>query len=617
MSLAEVFKRLTEHLKIYIFLLKYQNPSHWPYSRFASNNILLKFHSLPGIAVKNNWKKFRIYNTEFNLTKQIDWYFSEKKNYGWPFFYYSKINYRAGNPYGDVRINWELSRLQFLPAMAVTDEDLAKDILKDWMTKNPYVHGPAYLASMEVALRWLSIYWAACLFKKPLEQSLLRNITGLAVASGKFIKSRLSTHSSAGNHLIVEAVGLFWLGKALEDTGVGNQWMDMARNILKAQVPRQISPDGSNKEQSFWYLGFVLDALFHYILLEDRTKVPSEVWNRVEKMLEFVDDMISSDGSFPDYGDRDDGFVFRIRGDYDESPFPGLLSIGAYFYDRPEWYRESRQSRERLGFWTEKEGQNFQFAESNEVQSEFSKQLETKLYDHGGMTLMKWGKGKLLFRHARLGLGNTYGHGHADALSMLFSWQDVPVLIDLGSGQYNGNQDIRSFFRSTIAHNTVEIGGKDQAKMLGPFMWRKSYETNLAGAGISPFFYAEANHDGYVRDFSIIHNRRIEWTSREQIVIYDSFSGSNGVAMRGAFHFGINCCNISYKENHIEANFGNFKVSLLFPHDIEIKSYFGSVRPFLGWRSTVYGKWEPIHSLIFHGNITKDYQCRIVLKIEE
>lgn len=72
---------------------------------------------------------------------------------------------------------------------------------------------------------------------------------------------------------------------------------------------------------------------------------------------------------------------------------------------------------------------------------------------------MKWSKGRLLFRHAQLGLEPTYGHGHADALSILFYWDNTPVLIDLGSGQYNGNQAIRNFFRSTTAHNTIEIGG--------------------------------------------------------------------------------------------------------------------------------------------------------------
>ena len=234
MSLAEIVKRLAESSEIYWSRVKYRDPSQWPYKRFAPNGISLKLHVLPGCPLSNNLRQYRIYNYSFDLTKKLDWYFTDQRNSRWPECHYSKINYRPGNPHGDVRINWELNRLQFLPVMAVADEDLAKNILKDWMTCNPYVHGPAYLASMEVALRWLSIYWAICLFKQPLEKDLELDLTGLAVASGKFIESRLSTHSSAGNHLVVEAVGLFWIGKALEGSRIGNQWIEQGKEHIKS-----------------------------------------------------------------------------------------------------------------------------------------------------------------------------------------------------------------------------------------------------------------------------------------------------------------------------------------------------------------------------------------------
>ena len=275
MSPAEVTKRLIELAGIYCSRIKYRDPSQWPYRRFAPDEISLKLNVLPGYPIAIDWGRYQIYNYKFDLRKKLDWYFSDQGNLRWPVCHYSKIDYRPGNPCGDVRINWELNRLQFLPAMAISDEKLARSIINDWMIKNPYVHGPGYLASMEVALRWLSIYWAACLFKQPIEKPLLQSLSGLAVASGKFIESRLSTHSSAGNHLIVEAVGLLWAGKALEGSRIGDRWIDKAKSILREQVLKQINPDGSNQEQSFWYLGFVLDALFHYFLLEDPSK-----WNR-------------------------------------------------------------------------------------------------------------------------------------------------------------------------------------------------------------------------------------------------------------------------------------------------------------------------------------------------
>jgi hypothetical protein len=230
MSPVEIVKRLVESFGIYYSRLKYRDPSKWPYRRFAPKGISLKLNMLPGCPLTNDWGQYQVYNYHFDLAKRLDWYFSDQDNIKWPVSHYSKINYRPDNPYGDVRINWELSRLQFLPAMAISDEKLAKSIIKDWMTKNPYVHGPAYLSSMEVALRWLSIYWAACLLKQPLEKHFEMDLTGLAVASGKFIESHFSTHSSAGNHLIVEAVGLLYLAGADAGSETQRQPNDRARD---------------------------------------------------------------------------------------------------------------------------------------------------------------------------------------------------------------------------------------------------------------------------------------------------------------------------------------------------------------------------------------------------
>ncbi|MFH1294041.1 MAG: alginate lyase family protein, partial [Pseudomonadota bacterium] len=473
MSFIEVLKRLREYLTICYTRVRYRNPVEWPYSRFGKDEIQFIFHTMPGVPLEIYQKHYNIYNYEIDLTEPIKWNFSETKDMRWPDYHYAKIKYRTGNPYGDVRINWELNRLQFLPVMAATNEKLARSIVIDWLEKNPYVHGPSYLSSMEVALRWVSIYWAACLFKAPLDTSLRQSLAGLALVSGKFIESRLSTHSSAGNHLILEAVGLFWIGKALQKEKIGNEWIEKARKILWEQVLVQLNPDGTNQEQSFWYLGFVIDALFHYILLEDREVIPRQVLERIRQATEFVHEMVLPGGSFPDYGDRDDGLVCRAGCTYRESPFPGLLSIGAYLFDRSDWLRDCYSAVARLKFWTGDTMKQPPVAEPTNRQFAYSDEPQIKTYADGGMTLMKWGKGSLLFRHAPLGSGDTCGHGHADALSVLFHWNNVPILIDLGSGQYNGNQDIRNFFRSTIAHNTIEIGGINQAKILGPFLWER------------------------------------------------------------------------------------------------------------------------------------------------
>lgn len=103
---------------------------------------------------------------------------------------------------------------------------------------------------------------------------------------------------------------------------------------------------------------------------------------------------------------------------------------------------------------------------------------------------------------------------------------------------YQRRSSYSQFFRSTIAHNTVEIGGKNQATIIGPFMWKKSYKAALKKAGESPVLHAEASHDGYIKKFSVIHTRKIEWPALHQMEILDFFSGKGEVQLRGAFHLG-------------------------------------------------------------------------------
>lgn len=619
MNSTEILKRVGEYLQIYHSQVKYRTPSKWPYSRFCSDHVELVVHSLPSVALENDWKSFSVYSWSFNLTKPLDWYFSPTGG-GWPVSHYATINYRPGNEHGDIRINWELNRLQFLPVMSVTDQVLAKKILTDWLVGNPFLHGPGYSAAMEVALRWLSVYWAVCLFDQPLDKSLKDSVTGLAVASGQFIESRLSTHSSAGNHLIVEAVGLFWIGKALENSRYGVRWMTRARTILWEQICRQLNPDGANQEQSFWYLGFVIDALFHYVLLEDRSEIPAQVWERIEKSLEFMNDLVLPDGSFPDYGDRDDGFAFRMGSSYGESPFPGLLNIGSVFFNRPEWRRDTCEGNKRLAFWTGRRFDNVAISNKTLGSSGCPDYPIVKEYKDGGMTLMLWGHGRLLFRHAPLGLASTFGHGHADALSVLFYWKNTPVLVDLGSGQYNGDQSIRNYFRSTIAHNTVEIGGENQSRILGPFMWDKSYNATMndarAKVDVSSICCAEASHDGYLDEFSVIHTRRVSWLKPNNLVICDSFTGRDGVGLRGAFHLGCSH-SVVQKGNTIEAQYDEFSISFVFPTNLSVKTYNGSNEPFIGWKSTVYGNWTPIDSIVFTGVTQESSSFRIELVITE
>ena len=60
-------------------------------------------------------------------------------------------------------------------------------------------------------------------------------------------------------------------------------------------------------------------------------------------------------------------------------------------------------------------------------------------------------------------------HSHADALSVEVRYAGVDILADPGTYCYHGERAWRSYFRSTIAHNTAELGGRSQSSERGPF----------------------------------------------------------------------------------------------------------------------------------------------------
>jgi hypothetical protein len=291
-----------------------------------------------------------------------------------------------------------------------------------------------------------------------------------------------------------------------------------------------------------------------------------------------------------------------------------LLAVGGNYFGRGEWIRDPSCGQG----W-------FQFCDGDKKEAIAEKHTSAKIigeqppsmktYPDGGMTMMKRGDGRLLFRHSHLGLGNTCGHGHADALSVLFYWKQKPVLIDNGSGQYNGDQTIRNYFRSTLAHNTVEIGGKNQAEIVGPFLWKQSYQTRVTDRSDASDFFIEAEHNGYHKELSIVHRRKVEWATDRRILITDSFHGKGEQPIKGAFHLG-RCSEVQMKNGSVVVFFGTFRLKMNFPENVKIFVENGSVDPFLGWRGRRYAQWEAIYSVLFSSVATSGQSYQIELSVD-
>jgi hypothetical protein len=108
-------------------------------------------------------------------------------------------------------------------------------------------------------------------------------------------------------------------------------------------------------------------------------------------------------------------------------------------------------------------------------------------------------------------------HAHADALSFQLWWDGRPVVVDPGTYTYEPGAD-RAWFRSTRAHSTVVVDGRDQFRLWGAFRSGPLPKVALR--------YARENavEASVVLPGRIRHVRRIEWEGND-VRVFDTLEG--------------------------------------------------------------------------------------------
>lgn len=104
------------------------------------------------------------------------------------------------------------------------------------------------------------------------------------------------------------------------------------------------------------------------------------------------------------------------------------------------------------------------------------------------------------------------GHAHADSLSFVLYYKGNPFVIDTGTSTYNIGQ-VRSYERSTAAHNTVVHEGANSSQVWSGFRVGKRAITSILEDEITSI---KASHSGYSSDHARTWN-----FEEEEIVIVD------------------------------------------------------------------------------------------------
>jgi hypothetical protein len=167
----------------------------------------------------------------------------------------------------------------------------------------------------------------------------------------------------------------------------------------------------------------------------------------------------------------------------------------------------------------------------------------SQMFPNAGYVLMGTGTGSkchyLLMDAGPFGMDSLGHHGHADALHLEICAQGESLVIDPGGYGYVADP-WRQFFRSTRAHNTVEVDGRNQSDIFGIFGVGRT-----ARCKISTYFtsdridFVEAIHDGYRRLSSpVIHRRSVVFVKEPPSywIIIDNLEGQGEHTLDLLFH---------------------------------------------------------------------------------
>ena len=197
-------------------------------------------------------------------------------------------------------------------------------------------------------------------------------------------------------------------------------------------------------------------------------------------------------------------------------------------------------------------------------------------------------------------------HAHADALSVEVRHAGVDILADPGTYCYHGERAWRSYFRSTLAHNTAELGGQNQSADGGPFLWVRhanAREIEVLDDGDIARWTAE--HRGYASlDPPATHRRSVllDRASRSIDIVDEIEGGHHQLCL--AFHFGPDV-QVELDESGAVLGWPEAATPGAARMELPLGLYWslhrGETYPILGWYSPGLGRRVPAFSLVGRG----------------
>ncbi len=195
----------------------------------------------------------------------IDWHIDFKSGYHWaPDIWYRDVSHHVKEGV-DIKVPWELSRMQHLPEIAALftvtrNKKLAEEYrsqVLDWIANNPPRFGVNWNCSMDIGIRianWLIAYDIFCAAGVHFDKEFISVLTCSTIDHGRHIAANLEwSESIRSNHYLANITGLLVAAAYLESSSETDSWLLFSIQELLAESERQFLLDGGHFEASTSY----------------------------------------------------------------------------------------------------------------------------------------------------------------------------------------------------------------------------------------------------------------------------------------------------------------------------------------------------------------------------
>lgn len=451
----------------------------------------------------------------------INWQKDFKSGYQWtPKSWYNPLKIADCNGW-DIKVPWELGRLQHLPRFAIFYHilpDKKEYILReycnqllDFFAQNPVRWGVQSMCSMDMGIRVANIALSYTLFKSggavfppKIEEIIGQEIYMLC--KHIFHNLEWSDHYT-NNHYLADLAGLLYGSSVLEKNVFVNRWNAFAISELQREFKKQFNEEGTNKEGSTFYHRLSSEIMVWSTALMYCLDKTFDIENRhIMGSLIFIKALTRPDGLLTAIGDNDSGQFFRLsfsgNGVHEEPNDAGavisaLTSVAGAESFKNHYYFEYTLIKAFVGSSVILPSKHLhikcipfepidtnvlRFRKHFEINSgglNLTEKIEAIPFPQFGVYIIRSENIYLCFSLADIGQAGNGGHAHNDKLSFELFIGKEAVFEDPGTYVYTASKTLRDQYRSVKAHNTI-YAGEEQNNFINTFRVKNECQCHIS-----------------------------------------------------------------------------------------------------------------------------------------